>query len=376
MQNLLNTFSCKVDNGNINFNRLIEPEKLWLQERRSSPISVSDLDLFARCSYKYFIKKVLKLEEEEEAELTLSSLEKGILLHQILYKFYTDLQKEQFTEKGSGIIARSKTKDLPDIFPVVINKSDFLYYKEKLFKIANEFIARNRYDNSLFEVDLKDILGDKDRLGMLERWLSFEVDRDKYRNFCPSLFEFAFGMPKRYTGKSSVGPVDLGKGLKIRGKIDRVEINASNEEEFEFVIADYKLNKSGQIPNDSAIKRKKHFQMPLYLLVMERILKDYYDIEAHKRSAVYYFLNIKKNSGSQGGEDLAEVLFAEKDTGNNAENAKSPLNIREELLNEIVDEAVRILEAISMGAFSEKAGKGSECDNCSFVTICRKDDRL
>ena len=58
-------------------------------ERQRRPYSVTELETYAKCPFQYFVNNVLRFRvEEDETEDELSSLEKGSLLHKVLFTFY------------------------------------------------------------------------------------------------------------------------------------------------------------------------------------------------------------------------------------------------------------------------------------------------
>ena len=53
--------------------------------------SVTELEIYAGCPFRYFINNVLRFRvEEEETEDELSGLERGSLLHDVLFEFYNN----------------------------------------------------------------------------------------------------------------------------------------------------------------------------------------------------------------------------------------------------------------------------------------------
>jgi ATP-dependent helicase/nuclease subunit B len=84
----------------------------------------------------------------------------------------------------------------------------------------------------------------------------------------PRHFEVAFGDPKR---DDSLPSLEVGRGptlVKIRGKIDRVDVLASADG-VEFRVIDYK---TGSCPSQKEVQSLDMVQLPLYALAVERHL--------------------------------------------------------------------------------------------------------
>ena len=60
-----------------------------LEKLRDKPYSVTELETYAKCPFQYFVSKVLmsKVKEDEDEDEP-SSLEKGSLIHDVLFEFY------------------------------------------------------------------------------------------------------------------------------------------------------------------------------------------------------------------------------------------------------------------------------------------------
>ena len=62
-----------------------------LENRRQRIYSVTELETYAKCPFQYFVDKVLRFSiKEDETEDELSGLEKGSLLHDVLFEFYNN----------------------------------------------------------------------------------------------------------------------------------------------------------------------------------------------------------------------------------------------------------------------------------------------
>ena len=88
--------------------------------------SISQLETYAKCPYKYFAERILFLQPLEEPSEEIEALEMGTILHNILYEFYKTLhEKEIILQKAEDKI--------------------FSYAVDLIFKIA-----RKKYFGSKF----------------------------------------------------------------------------------------------------------------------------------------------------------------------------------------------------------------------------------
>ena len=125
--------------GNI-YEELSEYAKENLNNYKDKEYSISQLETYAKCPYKYFAERVLKLKPLEEPSEEIEALEMGSLLHNILYEFYKTIRlKGIIISKASG--------------------KDFNYAKDILFKIAEEKIKEGNFNSPLTFYEKEKILG-------------------------------------------------------------------------------------------------------------------------------------------------------------------------------------------------------------------------
>ena len=72
--------------------KLLSNSKGKLEGLKNKEYSISQLETYAACPYKYFAERILNLEPLEEPSEEIEALEMGSLLHSILYEFYTELK--------------------------------------------------------------------------------------------------------------------------------------------------------------------------------------------------------------------------------------------------------------------------------------------
>lgn len=305
--------------------------------------SVSQLELYARCPFKFFAEKVLRLEEMEEPEEEPESLEIGILLHDILFELYKWIRENKIiiagcdeeifksVEKQIILIARKK-------FDEQNFKSDFAFYiEEQIFGIAGDW-----------------------KQSILFKFL--ETERESSLDFIPSYFEIPFGnMPVKDSDDAlhNPEPVEIG-GINFRGKIDRIDINISTNE---FAVIDYKTG-SNRI-NEKNLSRGLDLQIPVYMIAVQQILEKHF---SGKFNPIYSFIYSLKYSEAKFGKH--EIKLGGKALMDTAGHERNLIAL-EETKNAIKKYA----GGIRSGKFplSELEDRDKEiCNYCGLIYMCRK----
>ncbi|MDQ1265590.1 MAG: 1 protein, partial [Bacteroidota bacterium] len=159
-------------------------------------ISISDLEKYAGCPEKYFIEKLLAIKTEDQVDLIMTLMEKGRLLHNILYLFYKNLQKENLSK--SKTLGMPLAADMPVLSPVSLEPMRKQEYLDMLISIAESEFSAIDFNNPFIEIEKKSIIGTPNTTGILERWLNSEISRKQNGwTFEPGLFEFGFGMENK-----------------------------------------------------------------------------------------------------------------------------------------------------------------------------------
>lgn len=310
----------------------------------SKEFSISQLETYAKCPFKYFIEKLLRIQTIQEPDEEIESTELGSLLHDIFFQFYTRLRDEQL-----------RLQNCID--------SDFHKAEKILFEIAEnqcgkflKDIPQNFYEREkIFGID-----GKKEE-SILYKFLQEERLESPEE---PKYFEVKFGyLSKAGTDKilSTDKPVRY-KDAALRGKIDRIDIN---EEENSFAIVDYKLSKYRGSPND--LIDGIALQLPVYLYAAKELLSE--KMENPKPiKAIIFSLKIDKET------------FGKKRINLTGENPRKKLTDDEIIeLNEIqiqnsLDKINEYISSIGIGKFPLTDIKDYEkkvCNYCDFKAVCR-----
>jgi ATP-dependent helicase/DNAse subunit B len=253
---------------------------------------------------------------EPEKEATINPLDKGTLIHSILWRFFTDLKKE----RGSSL--HLEPKDL-----------------ERLLEVANkEFIEFERMGVTGYSM-----LWEVEKRSILDNLVDFFNEELNETEFIPTYFEVRYGMKPLDFQESEISteePVPLklaGETVNLKGRIDRIDLTKDGKRAR---VRDYKTGKVLAKAND--FQGGTTLQLPLYLYAARQLLG-----RLHKgvevESAEYYSLKNGKRVRFEGSE----------------------LQAKEAKLHEILN---TIVASIEDGIFI--AVPDGQCRYCDLEVIC------
>ncbi|AFN73687.1 ATP-dependent nuclease subunit B-like protein [Melioribacter roseus P3M-2] len=293
--------------------------------------SVSQLETYARCPFKYFIERILKVEPESQPTEDVESIELGNLLHYILFKFYLHVKKDNI-----------------DI------ATDREAAENLLFSVAEEAIDSGIFRSPLSFFEKEIILGiNNDRKqSILNKFLEQEIVYAR-EGFRPEYFEVSFGRKKLTDVDeelSAVEAVEITPNLKLKGKIDRIDLHENS-----FDIIDYKTGIAK--PSGSDLQKGLSLQLPLYAHIASQLLKNYTgkDFTPHE----LYIYTLKYNSNSFGKNSLTK--------------SRDKTTIDDKIKNAI-EKAEEFADGIIKGRFHISAHDNREtiaCRFCSLSNVCR-----
>jgi ATP-dependent helicase/DNAse subunit B len=216
----------------------IRDERL-LQKLRGRIWSASSLERWLGCPVKWYVESMLVPGElEPEAE----PLAQGGLAHEALNATLEGLR----SATGS---ARLDPSSLP-LALELLDRALRTHEPERSLSVSPERRAairrRLRFD--------------------LERYLTHAAQSGSQLE--PMALELGFGFEAEdeQGGGSTLGPLDLGGGVKMRGRIDRVDLTPAGEA----VLIDYK---SGKVSAVARWEREGKLQLALYMLAVEQLLQ-------------------------------------------------------------------------------------------------------
>lgn len=201
-------------------------------------LSVSQLNLYARCPFRFFCAFVLNLDPFEEETLELTALDEGRLVHRVLQKFWENHQQR------------------PPAIP------DGQREVEKLLR--QEYEAEGRLVSSRMLRDMR-------------RFVRCDLEL-VYQGWRPTYLEQRF--------RGLMIPVD-GVQVELRGVIDRIDVASDGS----YVLYDYK---TGSVPTPKDVRTGADVQIAAYLLAAQKLLPEaenvgvgYYHISTAKRVGIF-----------------------------------------------------------------------------------------
>lgn len=352
---------------------LVSEARMSLQRYEHKPYSVTELENYINCSYRFFANRVLLLREKEEYDTSLSPLEQGNFLHKILYRFYKALQEEAL-QAGEKPIATAP--NAPPLIAVQLAPEEAERYWTLLHSIAQEEIEHFHFDHVFFELDKENLIGAEGRQGRLGLWLREELQRieEGTWSFLPVLFEFGFGSQKQQEERVFLPAVELGDGLLLRGKVDRVEIDTADTGEF--LIADYKTGRLMNLPGNSDIRKGQALQMPLYAAAVQHLLRNVYGLGVEAGGGVYYTLTPERD---KAGRIVSHkfVLVSRNSVLGSARARRSSETVADDNERQrYIDDAIAFAHTakanITSGKFPvEPLDRTTTCAYCSLYPVCR-----
>jgi RecB family exonuclease len=226
----------------------------------SEPVSPTALELYLRCPFKYFSQHLLGLEEEEDVDETLTPLEHGRILHELL--------KDAFDEWDRG-------REAPrPIEPESYDEALALFRRVALPKIPPEHRG----------IEMERLFGGAGELGAIPWLLRSEMSRGRpTRRLVEQAFQSALRVDEGPLGEKPWY-------VRIKGRVDRADVD---EDGFLHVL-DYK---SGRAPAPSVT-----LQVPLYAMCLAT------ELSIPVREATYLSFRDRKSTSRADFGKAQELL--------------------------------------------------------------------
>jgi RecB family exonuclease len=192
-------------------------------------LSLSGLERYQDCPFKFFAADVLRLEDLPEDEGALSPRARGRFIHEVFERFF-----KAWDARGGGAITPECLDDARAVFEEVA--ADLLAQLPE----ADAGLERARLFGSAISTGMVDVvlgLEAARESGLTERWLEYRLE-----------------------GEFSLG-ADDGRAVALRGVADRIDLLTGNR----LRVVDYK---SGYPPNP-----KRALQVPIYALCAKERLE-------------------------------------------------------------------------------------------------------
>lgn len=290
--------------------------------------SVSEIEDYLKCPFKYYAAHHLKLKKVPEDDLEPASDAKGSLVHHVLQR----LLQENDKEYREGL--------------------EYETYRQRLIKILAPLIAEEIAKDERFQnkdktlVDFYAYRVFKTITEVLRR--EAESFKNKNKKTVPQYFEWSFGdtVQRPLEIKTPEGKITL------NGRVDRVDVHHSSKN---FTAIDYK---TGDPDTLTDIKEGRSIQLPLYLMACQQYLYKNYQ----PSGAFYYTLkeNEVKGFSLEKSADSAVV----------SNRAQIDLDEWQAITQKAIDVVVTTVGRIRAGQFEPAPQKDHICSYCEFKNLC------
>ena len=197
-------------------------DKAVVESLMGKSLSYTRLSEFNKCPFKFFLRRMLRLEEQSDDLYELSPIERGIAYHAALKSLYDWKQEENAT--WDQAIEDGKVRDVVD-------------------GIIQRFLAANRV-RSLPAV--RRAIADG-VTSTVQGYLEFEM-ADPVKAFIgkKTLVELPFDLRLRDMAGLASNCAQKYGNMILRGRIDRIDINVAEKKKvYDLVLSDYKASTSG-----------------------------------------------------------------------------------------------------------------------------------
>jgi ATP-dependent helicase/nuclease subunit B len=348
--------------------------------------SVSRLELFAACAFRYFVNSGLQAEERRLFEL--DARQKGSFQHLALALFHEQLQDEK--------------KTWHDLTPADARR--------RVGKICAELIPQ--FEQGLLAADAPSRFAARTMARSLEDFVAAMVEWMSQYQFEPRAAEVEFGGGP---GGLPAWELDLGSGrrLAFRGRIDRIDLcKADDGREALVVVVDYKSSPHKLDP--VLMRHGLQLQLPAYLSVLRRLPdpQKFFGVRRLVPAGVFY-INLRgsfkpgetrdevlregepawqaayKHSGrfdlaalphlDNRGEDRGtQFNYRLRKDGQPHANAPDPMDPAQfrRMLDQVEESLLRMGRGIFAGEIALNPfqhGAARACDRCEYQGVCRID---
>lgn len=318
-----------------------------LQNFSRKTYSITQLESYGKCPFQFFARHVMRLAGPGGFDEELGPLEKGSVLHTILFAFYRS----------------RKSRSLPSL--QACSDDEFAAARKELLSLAVNTLAQLDIPDPFWEFEKELITGSEAGPGLLEEFLDYE--RQRTTTATPEFFEVAFGSRSKTECDPDLSleePLSFGE-IKLRGRIDRVELDDSGV----FNVIDYKTGMV--LPSPEEMRQGMSLQIPLYLVSVEKLLERMKGKRFLPGAGLYYRLRppVKLQSAVASKTHKGKVFD---------DNARAPRVVENDNeLREVLDRAVShshaFVENIGRGYFPltspERVNK--VCSVCEMKAMCR-----
>lgn len=263
----------------------------WLEN--NPEFSATALESLARNRFVFFIEKILSIRPDLTHEDDIAPMDRGVVIHDILEQVYTAIAKQSgwYANNSSGVwkIAQSGGIPLAVFDP---EKSGELLalarnIAEEEFKKAERRPSRHLGHPAIWETEKRKLLQ------TVETFVLMDIETARSENRYPALFELKFdekhGLPVTLkeancragmeeilpaaAGRSSTVPALQNQEIRLKGKIDRIDLIFDSNGKLErLLVVDYKSrSRKDSVDNlEKKIALNLDCQLPLYTFAAQQ----------------------------------------------------------------------------------------------------------
>jgi RecB family exonuclease len=271
-------------------------------------VSVSRLERYLDCPFRFFASEVLRLEEQPEDEDTRTPLERGRFLHELFERFFTEWQKRGHSRIDAASLAEARA-----LFTAICEDS--------LATLSPSEAALERTR----------LLGSAVSAGIAHRIFAMEAERTI--NVIERLLEFPLQGEFRFRARDG-----REQTVRLSAKTDRIDLLADGT----LRVIDYKSKRTPDL--------KTALQLPIYSHCARVSLDQHRGRAWTLREALYVSF-----------EGERPVVPLNKPKG-------PPID---ELIHDAQDRLLTTLDRIAEGRFPPQPAKKSMCGPCPYAAVCR-----
>ncbi len=340
-------------------------------------LSQSRVDTYADCAFKYFCNYMLSLERRHSSDFSYAEI--GTMVHAVLERAVKDIEE-------------NKEGDIKKKVSFFVSE-----YIEKLMPRGGADEGESRARKSVLFARISRAI-----IPMLVD-IAEEVSVSSFK---PKSFELDIGGDEEYSPDMIEIPLSDGKVLKVKGKIDRVDVKEKGQDVY-VKIVDYKTG--SKIYDEKDIESGKNLQLLIYLAALVRQTKtsflEYMGVgekgQLLPAGGVYSIVNpsekyynkplslddIKKENSDRferKGAYLDDGIYSDADEKYLPKGKKNAYAYTPEHMDEVIESAISAFSNIGNDIFSGRIerrepdfGKRGTCSSCEFFSVCRnKTDRV
>ncbi|MEM8865901.1 MAG: PD-(D/E)XK nuclease family protein, partial [Planctomycetota bacterium] len=315
------------------------PEHLW---------SPTQLETYAACPFKFFLRQVLGIDEPAEFDLRVDYRRRGSLLHDAMVHLHSRL-----SEAGDALAEIAQ-----------IDNSEFVQAFRDAVSAAQASIPESPQQAALVEIEATQATRwGEGYQAQLQKFTDKDDTSGKMR---PAYFETRFGPPRNgelLTPPSRPEPFELeidGETILLTGQVDRIDLGEVDGE-LVFNVVDYKTAKS-VTASGVELREGRQLQLFLYTLATEQHLLA--DQGARPWRLGYWA--VREKGFQPPTEDRKTLLPTEVSEGRVVATEQW-----EEYGQAVRKRIAEIVRGVRQGDFP-MLNPNEECGrNCEFRTTCR-----